>query len=139
MKTQITNIINGSKNVRILESAEKYINAKRSTSHNGYAGTSYTVKEDTFKKVLEENGESLRIELFGEELTLKLGQSLSGKSKWYYAPISESQYMKYTGSKDGLKTTQENCPEIKINEYCDVVIANGMNYSYIDSSFVTIK
>ena len=130
MKTQITNIINGSKNVRILESAEKYINAKRSTSHNGYAGTSYAVKEDTFKKVLEENG---------EELTLKLGQSLSGKSKWYYAPISESQYMKYTGSKDGLKTTQENCPEIKINEYCDVVIANGMNYTYIDSSFVTIK
>lgn len=92
MKTQIKNLINGSKNVIRDEKCEKYANAPKATSHIGYAGTNREVRAEMAAKVFAENGEKMNVIVNGESLELTRGSSTTGNTVWYSCEISEDQF-----------------------------------------------
>lgn len=98
MKTQISTLINGGKNVIRKEDDEKYINAKSSTSHVGYAGTNHDLRNKIAMKVASENPSEMHIKANGIELTLSRANSCSGKSWWWSCKLTEEQYVKLGGS-----------------------------------------
>lgn len=91
MKTQIKELINGSTLVKRDESAAKYAVAAKSTSTGDYAGTDYKTRFEISEKVFTEHGEFMDIEILGQRLTLKRGQSCSGKTKWYSCNLTAEQ------------------------------------------------
>lgn len=147
MKTQITNLINGSKNViRNMEDA-KYMTAKPATSHNGYAGTNREERADVAARVYRENGDKLRIIANGIALTLPIHRSTTGKSWEWNCDLSEEQYTALGGTYTegtlkayGLAVTMD----------CEVVLRSFTRRSeaaqwrevgpmtYLDESFIQI-
>lgn len=97
MKTQISNLINGSFEVRRNEEAPKYINAPRSTAHTGYAGSSYEERKKTADAVLTENPDGMDVEMFGSRYHLAREQSISGKTVCYKAEIRLDDFMLLSG------------------------------------------
>ena len=98
MKTQITNLINGAKNViRNMEDA-KYMTAKPATSHNGYAGTNRDERNEIAAKVYAENGDALNITAKGIALTLPIHRSTTGKSWSWNCDLTEEQYTALGGT-----------------------------------------
>lgn len=91
MKTQIKNLINGQKYVVRDEANPKYLNAPRATSHDGFGGTAWEKRFALAERVFAENGESLPVDVRGVRLTLKLGTSESGKTRWYSAEVTQAQ------------------------------------------------
>ena len=97
MKTQISNLISGLKDVRRDESHPKYAGAAMATSHIGYAGTNSAIRQDIAAKVIAENPEQMRIDILGREFILKASRSCSGKSISYSTDISDEDFTHITG------------------------------------------
>lgn len=98
-KTQIADLINGNKNVIRDESHAKYATAKKSTSHNGFAGTDREERNAIAEKVFAENGNTMNVTVRGIKLALSRGSSTTGKTSWYSCNLSEEEFKKIAGYK----------------------------------------
>ena len=98
-KTQISTLINGQKNVLRDVSNPKYINAPMATSHNGYAGTNTSIREEIANNVFSENPELINIDARGKRFTLKKYSTLSGKTIWYETNITADDFLLLSGYK----------------------------------------
>lgn len=98
MKTQISHLINGRKNVIRNMDDPKYVSAKPATSHNGFAGTNIQEREAVSKKVYHENPEVLSIITRGIALTLPIAYSCTKKSWSWGCELSEEQYTALGGT-----------------------------------------
>lgn len=109
MKTQISNLINGSKEIRRSLTHSKYINAAQATSHTGYAGSERKVRQEIADKVIAENLNGLDVEMFGKTIHLERNSSLSGKTVYFSTKLNladfrlisgytENPFSKYEGS-----------------------------------------
>lgn len=145
MKTQIANLINGQKNVARQNENEKYLNAKQATSHIGFAGTNRNERAEIARKVYAENGETMNILFADVHLSLKKGQSVSGKTQWYSAPINEDLASQFVVKKGGNERTYT----LTISNDCEVFISKNvrknencqwrLSYTqYIDESYIKI-
>lgn len=97
MKTQISNLINGAKQIRRDLSHSKYINATAATSHIGYAGTNRSLRQEIADKVITENPDGMDIEISGRKFHLDRSSSLSGKTIWFSTEISLEDFMLLSG------------------------------------------
>ena len=97
MKTQISNLINGAKQIRRDLSHSKYINATAATSHIGYAGTNRTLRQAIVDKVIAENPDGMDIEMFGRKFHLDRSSSLSGKTVCFSTEINLEDFMLLSG------------------------------------------
>lgn len=93
MKTQISNLINGQKNVRREENNEKYLIAKQATSHRGFAGTNNKKRMTIAEQVIAENPDKLNVEILGKQFTLNVEKSVSGKTTTFITEISLDDFM----------------------------------------------
>ena len=102
MKTQISNLINGSSNTLRNINAAKYANNTIGT-HNGQpntptmGGTPTTEREAVAAAVAVENPESMSIRANGVELTLTRHSSTTGKTWTWDADITGEQYAQIAG------------------------------------------
>lgn len=148
MKTQIKNLINGSK--RVLRNLEdpKYIDAKAATSHVGYAGTNHNERALVAAAVREENRGGMNAEIRGIDLHLDYEESLSGKTCWWTAELTPEQYEALGGSNVGGSACERF--QVMISMDCTVEISRfgrgndrqqwrQTNRIEIDESFVVIK
>ena len=87
MKTQIQGIINGAKNVIRMENHPKYINAKVN-SYGNFVGTAIDECNAVGKKIFAENGDEMRANIRGVELTLHRHSSTTGKTSWFSSELS---------------------------------------------------
>lgn len=146
MKTQISNLINGSKNViRDMEDS-KYMTAKPATSHIGFAGTNRDERNEIAARVYEENGKTLKITAKGIDLTLPIHVSTTGKSWSWGCPLTEEQYVALGGRyTDGTLKAYR----IEVTMRCEVILYSFTrkseaaqwrcsNSTYLDESFVHI-
>lgn len=147
MKTQITDLINGAKNVIRNMDDPKYKIAKPATSHNGYAGTNREERNKIAAKVYEENEDTLIITAKGIALILFIQASTTGRSWSWIGHLTEEQYKalggRYTGGK--LKSYR-----IEVLMSCEVVLHSFTRRSedaqwrsvgpltYLDESFIQI-
>lgn len=149
MKTQITNLINGAKNVIRDEKNAKYLNAEPATSHTGFAGTCSSVRMNTAARVYNENGESLHVVVRGVELVLPIHKSVSGKSWIWGAELTEEQFNTICGFSFGVSDKAINKYTLIVNGDCTVrvEVSHRQNerqnwkagYIYnLDEAFVTI-
>ena len=92
-KTQISILINGQKTVIRDENNPKYTNAPMSTSHNSYAGTNASIREEIANKVFAENPKLINICVRGKHFTLKKHSTLSGKTSWYETIITSDDFL----------------------------------------------
>ena len=142
MKTQITNLINGMKNVVRDEQHEKYLNAKPATSHIGYAGSEN--RAEIAQRVFAENGETLNIMLSGVELQLHLAKSTTGKTLWYTCELSEeiaNQFMFTNGNSRSYTLIIDSNMTVCINKFVrrnERAKWRFSYYQYIDEAFITI-
>lgn len=148
MKTQIENLINGAKKVIRDNGHKKYISAKSSTSHEGYAGSSYELRNEIARRVYEENGDTLHVIVRGVELTLDLSKSGSGNPLYWCAEITEEQYRNICPTSIGVGA-KLSCYLLMINYDCTVNIQTfhrsndrqswKLGYTHnIDEAFVKI-
>ena len=93
MKTQISHLINGQKDVVRDLNHPKYNNASPATSHVGYAGSSHEEREEIANKVFDTNPHVLTVNVKGVVLNLHPYSSLSGKTRYYSASLTESEFM----------------------------------------------
>lgn len=98
MKAQICNLINGTKRIIRDESHPKYLTAKKSSSHNGYAGTNYEDRLTIADKVIAENPDNLTIEIKGKLYTLAKQSSCSGKNVMFVGNITKDDFAHITGN-----------------------------------------
>jgi hypothetical protein len=97
MKTQIFDLINGSKNVIRDLSASKYAECPAGTSAE-FAGTTIRERAEVAEAVKLENPETLRINVRGVELVLQADRAkTSGRIVNYCADITAAQWCKITG------------------------------------------
>ena len=146
MKTQISNLINGSKNVIRKMDDPKYLDAKPSTSHFGYAGTNRDHRGEISAKVHQENLDGMNITANGVALRLSIAYSISGKSWSWYCGLTEDQYRKLGGMfTDGTLKAYS----ISIFSDCTVALYSFTrkseasqwrlsNMTYLDESFIKI-
>lgn len=120
MKTQIDSLINGEKCVIRDESHLKYLTAKKSSSHNGYAGTNLKERLAIANKVIAENPDNLIIEIKGKRYTLDKYVSCSGKSVIFVGNITEDDFAHITGNKPLFE--YESFFNIRINNDMTVCI-----------------
>ena len=97
MKTQISHLINGQKDVVRDLNHTKYNNASPATSHIGYAGSSHTEREETANKVFESNPNTLTVNIKGIVVNLHQYSSVSGKTRYYSGTLTESEFMAILG------------------------------------------
>ncbi len=97
MKTQISNLINGAKQIHRDLSHSKYINATAATSHIGYAGTNRSLRQEIADKVIAENPDGMDIEISGRKFHLNRFSSLSGKTIWFSTEIRLEDFMLLSG------------------------------------------
>jgi len=98
MKTQISHLINGRKNVIRNMDDPKYVTAKLATSHNGFAGTNVKEREAVAEKVHRENTEAINIIARGVALTLPIAYSCTKKSWSWGCELTENQYTALGGT-----------------------------------------
>lgn len=96
MKTQISGLINGHKDV-IRDDHPKYEGAKKAQNHDGYIGSTDAERYDTARKVFSENPDFLKVSIRGKEYLLKKESSTTGKTSWYYREITPSEFLDITG------------------------------------------
>lgn len=118
MKTQIKELINGSAWVKRDLTAAKYAGAAKSTSAGDYAGTDYKTRFEIADKVFTENGETIEIEILGQRLTLKRGQSCSGKTKWFSCDLTAEQ----VAAISSRAFTYESAAKFVLNGDCTALI-----------------
>lgn len=95
MKTQINNLVSGT---------------------TGIVGTSTAIRQEVGKKVLEENGDILRIMIKGIELEMHRSCNCSGKSWWWTAELTAEQYASITDNSTLGIGTQLNSYSLVINQ-----------------------
>lgn len=120
MKTQIARLVNGEKRIIRDESHSKYLTAKKSSSHNGYAGTNFKERLAIANKVIAENPDNLIIEIKGKRYTLDKYVSCSGKSVMFVGNITEDDFAHITGNKPLFE--YESLFNIRINNDMTVCI-----------------
>lgn len=97
MKTQIYDLINGSKNVIRDLSASKYVSCPAGTSAE-FAGTAIEERAAVSEAVKLENPEALRVNVRGVELVLQADRAkTSGRIVNYYSDITPAQWCAITG------------------------------------------
>ena len=142
-KTQISKLINGCKNVIRDEKNEKYLNAPKATSHNGYAGSG-AVRSEIAAAVFAENGDTMSVTLCGYPITLTRHSSVSRKTQWYSCELSEdiaSQFVCTDGKERSYSLTiygdctVEVAKFVRKNERCQW---RQSWRQYIDESFIEI-
>ena len=69
------------------------------TSHNGYAGTNASIREEIANNVFAENPELINIDARGKHFTLKKCSTLSGKTSWYETSITADDFLLLSGYK----------------------------------------
>ena len=150
MKTQITSLINGAKDIRRDLSNPKYINFPKATSHIGYAGTNLKLRTEIAEKVIAENPDGMEVEIFGKKFRLSRSASLSGKTVCFSTGITINDFMLLSGYTEfPFKRSKEYKFELEINNDMNVLIHKWcrsndkaqmkyIGYEYIDESFVTI-
>lgn len=150
MKTQITSLINGAKDIRRDLSNPKYINCPKATSHIGYAGTNLKLRTEIAEKVIAENPDGMEVEIFGKKFRLSRSSSVSGKTVWFSTEISIDDFMLLSGYAEvPFKQSKECKFALEINNDMNVLLhkwcrANEnakmkhRGYDYIDESFVKI-
>lgn len=117
MKTQITNLVNGRVNVRRNDNDVKYVSAISLTNKSGYSGSPITIRQDIGNKVIEENPESLNIEIQGKVLHLARHSSCSGKTVWYSADLTQEEHLAIMGE-----------PYPSHNEWCSIITIDMLMY-----------
>lgn len=149
MKTQISNLINGSKSVKRDLSNAKYINAPGSTSFGDFAGTNSEIRKSIAEQVFAENGSSISIEIAGLNLILSKHTSTTGKTSFYEVEITEAQFMQISGYAAKPFNKHEGSFSLKIYGDMTVVLSKFARrnsncqwkmrgYDYIGEEFVTI-
>lgn len=108
MKTQISQLINGSKDVRRELSSKKYEAAPKATSHIGFAGSSCVFRNATAEAVISENPTELNVIADGIKLTLYAHRSTTGKSIHYSCDLNESDALHLLGFHNNPITTYES-------------------------------
>lgn len=149
MKTQISNLINGSKSVKRDISNAKYINAPKSTSFGDFAGTNGEIRYSIASLVLSENENSISIEIAGFNLTLQKHSSTTGRTSWYETEITEAQFMQISGYASKPFNKHEGSFSIRI--YGDMTVCLNKwarrnnksqwkfrGYDWIGEEFITI-
>lgn len=143
MKTQITELINGSKNVLRDLNNDKYKKGKP------IAGTNHSLRERIAENVLKENPEYLNVKVRGVNISLKIGTSLSGKTFWYTAHLSEEQFLKISGFSCNPITKYKSSFSLTIDCNMSVTLrtfakkTDGAQWKqrtafYLDESFIEI-
>lgn len=117
MKTQIANLVNGRVNVRRNDNDVKYVSAISLTNKSGYSGSPITIRQDIGNKVIEENPESLNIEIQGKVLHLARHSSCSGKTVWYSADLTPEEHLAIMGE-----------PYPSHNEWCSIITIDMLMY-----------
>ena len=149
MKTQITSLIDGRKDVRIDQTNEKYINAPKASSHTGFGGTNSKIRQEIGERVIAENPDGLHIRAFGKEFFLKKETSLSGKTVWFTSPLSTEDFALFAGYMPEFKEgTEIKCYiNISMEMYVDLYCHTRRNErsqwrqrrdEYVGTEFITI-
>lgn len=150
MKTQISSLIDGRKDVRIDPTNEKYINAPKATSHTGFGGTNSRIRQEVGERVIMENPDGLHILAFGKEFFLDKKTSTTGKTVWFAAELSAEDFALFAGympefKKEGVEISYSI--NISMDMYVDVYCHTRNNErsqwrqrrdEYIGSEFITI-
>lgn len=148
MKTQISELINGTNSIHRDLPHPKYNGAAQATDHLGYAGTNNVIRKEIADKVISENPNGLDIEIFGKKMHLNRNASLSEKTVWYTTEISLDEFLLFTGYKEN-PFKNEFSFTLKINGDMTVLIDKftrrneraswqHRGYDYIDEAFITI-
>ena len=149
MKTQISSLIDGRKDVRIDPTNEKYINAPKASSHTGFGGTNSKIRQEIGERVIAENPDGLRIKAFGKEFFLGKKTSTTGKTVWFAAELSAEDFALFAGYMPEFKEGVEISYFINISMdmYVDVYCQTRNNErsqwrqrrdEYVGSEFITI-
>lgn len=151
MKTQICDLVNGSKNVIRDLSASKYAGCPAGTSAE-FAGTEIRKRAEVAEAVKLENPEALRVNVRGVELVLQVDRAkTSGRIVNYCANITAAQWCKITGiGVECLKIYKfETSFQFRVNadmtaetlifaRKSPAAMWKTRIYEYIDESFITI-
>lgn len=133
MKTQINSLRSGTKN-QLLNDLVDYSKLKKATSHTGHAGSNNNECSLVWEKLTAENPETLKISIFGSELTLVANWSVSGKSVTYAAAVDESLFSKFP-----IASAIGRVPFLQIDFANIITISNGKNSSMnVCPSLITI-
>lgn len=92
-KTQISQLINGNKNVKRDLKHPKYINSPRATGHSGFGGTNREERIRIATQVIAENPKCIHININGILKMLPASYSTSGKTAIYSAALRRSEYI----------------------------------------------
>ncbi len=122
MKTQISQLRSGTKN-QILNPEIDYSKLPKATSHVGHSGSNNADIETIWKRITEENPETLKVIVKGIEVDLKANWSLSRKSVSYWGDISKEDLE----DKFYLKASKKETPSISIQHGNIIIVSNGKN------------
>lgn len=152
MKTQIDNLINGSKNVVRDENHPKYATAKKNTYGDGYVGTSTAERLAIAEKVFAENGDEMHVIIRGVEITLRRHFSTTGKTSWYSSELTSDEYTTICSGRVYEFPAEMKFKSFGITIHNDCTVTTVRygkkseggawkvrEYSDIDEAFVTIK
>lgn len=151
MKTQICNLINGSKNVIRDLSASKYAGCPAGTSAE-FAGTTIRERTAVAEAVKLEHPEKLRVNVRGVELVLQADRAkTSGRIVNYFSDITAAQWCAITGRGaeylEIYKFETSFIFRINADMTAEALIFarkspgamwRTRKYEYIDESFITI-
>lgn len=112
MKTQFDFIIRGNYGVMRDLTHAKY-NGLNIGEFDGCVGTNFDERAAIMDKVLQENGETLRVMVKGVALTLARGSSVSGKTWWYSCELTEDQAVAIAG--DSFKLPDGGVKDYALN------------------------
>lgn len=134
MKTQISQLRSGTKN-QILNPEIDYSQLPKATSHVGHSGSNHADVESIWKRIADENPETMKVIVKGIEVELKANWSLSRKSVSYWGSISKEDLE----DKFSLKSSKKETPSISIQHGNIIVVSNGKNsFRHICPSLIEI-
>ena len=151
MKTQIYDLINGSKNVIRDLNASKYAECPAGTSAE-FAGTVASERAAIAEAVKLENPETLRVNVRGVELLLQADRAkTSGRIVNYYSDITPAQWCAITGrgaesleiynfeTSFSFRNNADMTAEALIfSRKSPAAMWRTRKYEFIDESFITI-
>ena len=134
MKTQISQLKSGTKN-QILNPEMDYSQLPKATSHVGHSGSKHADVETIWKRITDENPETMKVRVKGIEIDLKANWSLSRKSVSYNGFLSKEDLE----DKFYLKASKKGKPSISVQHGNIIVVSNGENsFSHVCPSLIEI-
>ena len=134
MKTQISQLRSGTKN-QILNPEIDYSKLPKATSHVGHSGSNQEDVESIWKRITDENPETMKVIVKGIEVELTANWSLSRKSVSYWGSLSKEDLE----DKFCLKSSKKETPSISIQHGNIIVVTNGKNsFSHVCPSLIEI-